>query len=219
MTCNKKKTLILIGIAALGLTTLAGVKLAGATPYHQTPAKSPGVQIGTSGLVRIGMGLRWRPNRRVQVRDHRVVYDRYDLDRSGGLDHQELDVRRFDRDRSGRLEGAELPVYWRHQAATGAFGRLGAQEVTLVSRIASRIDRNNDGKLIGAEKRGIDLYLRAMREFDRADRNRDGTLNRAERRRAGPHLFAGIEIQTRRPKLTRQMVTSAVMQQIRTGRV
>jgi hypothetical protein len=222
------KNTLLASLAALGVTTLGTVGSASAHPTStpQTrPAPAPARTAPAKGhWVRVGSGYQWRAATRVNVGPNHYalskVYDPYDLNRDGRLDHIEIDFRHYDANRNRVLDPGERIEYWRHMGSTGRLGSLSIGDVTRVSQVAHIFDQNKDGRLLGVEKRGLDLYLEAMRSFDRADRNRDGKLTIGERRRAGPALFGDLRIDDRNRgrQLTRAEVRSAVVASFRAGR-
>jgi Ca2+-binding EF-hand superfamily protein len=187
-TTKKMKRNILAALAAFGfvsagLAVNANAHPTGSDQRHGKHAGRPVVHQG-GAWVRIGDGYKWRYR---YQRDGRYYYDdryQYDLNRDGRLDHNELDYRHYDLDGDGQLEADERRAYWKHMIEMGYFSELTAAEAQRVTHLAYLFDRNNDGRMTGAERRDLDRMIGALRRFDAADMNNDNFLSRGEARRS-----------------------------------
>jgi hypothetical protein len=170
----------LVSAAAFGLATLSLVGAASASPT-----------VTASASIRVGGHVDGRVDGRVgeyvQVRDHRdpdrVRYQRvrYQPRQSPiWMDPYHSAMIRYDVDRDRRIDVAERKGFWSYMVSTGAYGQLTSDETSRFVQLIGHFDVNADGRLLGAERVGMDKLIDSLRLFKQLDRNRDKALTRYE---------------------------------------
>ena len=216
-----KRTTILAALATFGLATAGFAGAARADTYcnvGQQASQPPTAPYATGHWVRVGNRYEWRTTAPVNqpvfwVRDHRTGYATgygydygYDRDRDrdgryrGGPIDMDGDGRivtyerlfyKYDRNRDRRLEGKESVYFWSAMGESGAYGHLTSAEIGRLGNLGDNLDRNHDGRLLGAERQAFDDLNIALRRFSQYDRNGDHYLTRYEagRTEIGAHFW------------------------------
>jgi hypothetical protein len=126
-------------------------------------------------------------------------------------------MRRYDLNRNGRLEPFERKSFWRFMAGTGVYGELTADEQARFTQLAPLFDSDSDGRLVGAERTGMDRLIDSLRLFARLDRNGDHYLSTFEVGfSALAPQFYRIDVNRDR-YLSRQEVRDEVLRSYRAG--
>ena len=163
---------LLVSAAAFGLATIS---LAGAASASPT--------VTASASIRVGGHL----GGRVEVRDHRTPERarheriRYQpRQRPIWMDPYHSAMIRHDVDRDRRIDVGERKGFWSYMVSTGAYGQLDRDETSRFIQLIGYFDVNADGRLLGAERAGMDNLIDSLRLFKQLDRNRDKVLTRYE---------------------------------------
>ena len=162
---------LLVSAAAFGLATISLVGAASASPT-----------VTASASVRVG----GRAGDYVQVRDHRtdrVHHERVRYqprERPIFMDPYRSAMIRFDANRNRQIDAAERKGFWSYMVSTGAYGQLTTDETSRFVQLVRYFDVDADGRLLGAERVGMDKLIDSLRLFKRLDRNHDKVLSRYE---------------------------------------
>ena len=166
----------LVSAAALALVTLTLVGAASASPT-----------VTASASIRVGGRVDGRVGGHVQVRDHRdhdrVRYERVrhqPRQRPIWMDPYHSAMNRYDVNRNRHIDVAERRGFWSYMVSTGAYGQLTSDETSRFIQLIGYFDVNADGRLLRAERAGMDKLIDSLRLFKRLDRNRDKVLTRYE---------------------------------------
>ncbi len=125
------------GLATLGLATAASAR----------PVATAGIAVNTAASAGI----------QVNVRDHRTEPVRHDGWRTN--DPYRSAFWRYDLNRNGVLDAGESRSYWLYMAGTGVYGQLSQDEAQSFGQLGGHFDVNRDGRLLGAERRGMDQLI------------------------------------------------------------
>jgi hypothetical protein len=162
----------LVSAAAFGLASLS---LAGPASASPTVTASASIRVGghAGGYV--------------QVRDHRTPdrtrYERVRYQprqRPIFMDPYRSAMIRYDVNRNRHIDAAERKAFWSYMVSTGAYGQLSNDETSRFVQLVRYFDVNADGRLLGAERVGMDRLIDSLRLFKQLDRNRDKVLSRYE---------------------------------------
>ncbi len=161
----------LVSAAAFGLATIS---LTGAASASPTVTASASIRVGghAGGYV--------------QVRDHRTDRDHYERiryqprTRPIWMDPYHSAMIRFDANRNRKIDAAERKGFWSYMVSTGAYGQLTTDETSRFVQLVRYFDVNADGRLLGAERVGMDKLIDSLRLFKQLDRNNDKLLSRYE---------------------------------------
>lgn len=166
---------ILVSAAAFGLATLSLVGAASASPT-----------VTASASIRVGGHVDGRVSPYVEVRDHRTDRVRHERvryqprQRPIWMDPYHSAMIRYDVDRDRRIDAAERKGFWTYMVSTGAYGQLSRDEASRFVQLVRYFDVNADGRLLGAERIGMDNLIDSLRLFKQLDRNNDKVLARYE---------------------------------------
>ena len=161
----------LVSAAAFGLAT---VSLAGAASASPTVTASASIRVGAN------------PGGYVQVRDHRTDRVRHERvryqprHRPIWMDPYHSAMNRYDVNRNRHIDVGERKGFWSYMVSTGAYGQLTTDETSRFIQLIGYFDVNADGRLLGAERAGMDNLIDSLRLFKRLDRNGDRYLSRHE---------------------------------------
>ena len=161
----------LVSAAAFGLATIS---LAGAASASPTVTASASIRVGgnAGGYVQV------RDHRSDRVRYERVRYQ--PRQRPIWMDPYRSAMIRFDVNRNHQIDAAERKGFWSYMVSTGAYGQLTTDETSRFIQLVRYFDVNADGRLLGAERVGMDKLIDSLRLFKKLDRNRDKVLSRYE---------------------------------------
>ena len=161
-----------VSAAAFGLATLSLVGAASANPT-----------VTASASIRVG----GHAGGYVEVRDHRTPerthYERVRYQPRPNpiwMDPYHSAMIRYDVNRNHRIDAGERKGFWSYMVSTGAYGRLTTDESSRFVQLVRYFDVNADGRLLGAERVGMDKLIDSLRLFKQLDRNNDKVLSRYE---------------------------------------
>lgn len=161
----------LVPAAAFGLATIT---LAGAASASPAVTASASLRIGGHVEVRDHRS----PERHERVRYERVRYQ--GRQRPIWMDPYRSAMIRYDVNHNRHIDAAERKGFWSYMVSTGAYGQLTADESSRFVQLVRYFDVNADGRLIGAERVGMDELIDSLRLFKRLDRNGDRYLSAYE---------------------------------------
>ena len=162
----------LVSAAAFGLASLSLVGAASASPT-----------VTASASFRVG----GHAGGYVEVRDHRTPERarhervRYQpRQRPVFMDPYRSAMIRYDVNRNRQIDAAERKGFWSYMVSTGAYGQLSTDETSRFVQLVRYFDVNADGRLLGAERVGMDKLIDSLRLFKKLDRDGDRHLSRYE---------------------------------------
>jgi hypothetical protein len=172
---------ILLSVTAFGLASIGMASAASADPVVSADVElEAGIQVSaTDGLRVVPKHRRATPDNdryRIQPYPYPTPNDRY----RRPVDPYRTAMWRFDGNRNGRIDAHERKSFWTYMAGTGVYGRLTSEEVGRFGNLAHYFDVNDDGRLVGAERVGMDKLNDSLRLFKMLDRNGDLRLSAYE---------------------------------------
>jgi hypothetical protein len=165
----------LVSAAAFGLASLSLVGTASASP---TVTASASIRVGGHADGRVGGHVEVRDHRTDRTRHERVRYQ--PRHRPIWMDPYHTAMNRYDLNRNRHIDAGERKGFWSYMVSTGAYGQLTTDETSRFIQLVRYFDVNADGRLLGAERAGMDNLIDSLRLFKQLDRNRDKVLTRYE---------------------------------------
>jgi Ca2+-binding EF-hand superfamily protein len=181
---------ILLSVTAFGLASLGMAGAASADPDVSADVElEADIQVSAADGVRVvPQHRRATPDDgryRIQPYPYPIKDDRYRIQPYPNPGRRPVDpyrsaMWRFDSNRNGRIDAHERKSFWTYMAGTGIYGRLSSEEVGRFGHLAHYFDVNDDGRLVGAERVGMDKLNDSLRLFKMLDRNGDLRLSAYE---------------------------------------